>query len=84
MLLRMAAKCSRNLSTRSSPGRWPDRFEHAGDSPHDQGVRSHPSRGIRLLQAGAGRDVRTVDRADVVQPEETTLEDVTAVLVRAG
>ena len=45
---------------------------------HADRVEGHPAGGVGLLQGAAGRQVRTVDRADVVQAEESALEHVAA------
>src|SRR5208337_721655 len=50
--------------------------EDGRDGPHRQRVGAHPARRVGLLQGVARRQVRAVDRADVVQAEETALEDV--------
>jgi len=47
------------------------------DREHVQAVHAHPGGAVRLLDAVAGRQrCRTVEDADVVEPEEATLEDV--------
>src|ERR1022692_2800971 len=74
----MAAKCSRNLTTRSRPGRWPDRCRTTAmdaiaiEKKPIQPVASDCSR-----TPPTGRCDR-VDRADVVQAEEAALEEVVA------
>ena len=48
---------------------------------HADRVEGHPAGGVGLLQGAAGRQVRAVDRADVVQAEESALEHVAAARV---
>ena len=50
-------------------------------SGHGQGVRSHPSCGVGLLQGAADGKMRAVDRPYIVQPQEAPLEEVVALLV---
>ncbi len=57
------------------------RREHEGDPEHRQRVERHPRRAVRLVEPPARRQVRAVDRADVVEPEEPALEDVVALRV---
>ena len=45
---------------------------------HGDRVEAHPAGGVGLLQDAADRQVRAVDRADVVQAEEAALEQVVA------
>ena len=80
----MAAKCSRNLSTRSCAGRWPAPVQDRPPwSAIAKAYEAHPAGGVGLLQRAADREVRAVDRADVVQPQEAALEKVVAVGVLA-
>ena len=48
------------------------------DADHGHRVEGHPAGGVGLLQGAADRQVRAVDRADVVQAEEAALEQVVA------
>ena len=50
---------------------------------HGDRVERHPAGGVGLLQRAADRQVRAVDRADVVQAEEAALEQVVALGVFA-
>ena len=59
----------------------PWRFRIDGDRRHAERVRRHPAGRVRLLEHVARGQVRAVDRADVVEPEEAALEDVRAVRV---
>ena len=52
--------------------------QHGGDARHGHRVERHPSGRVGLLEHRARRQVRPVDRADVVQPEEAALEQVVA------
>jgi hypothetical protein len=50
-----------------------------GHGKHRQAVERHPGRCVRLLQAATARQrPRTVDRSDVVQPQEAAGENVPA------
>ena len=49
-----------------------------GDGGHGDRVEGHPAGGVGLLQDSADRQVRAIDRADVVQPHEAALEQVVA------
>src|ERR1022692_2533668 len=74
----MAAKCSRNLTTRSRPGRWPDRCRTTAMDAI--AIEKKP---IQLVASDCSRTPPTgrcdrVDRADVVQAEEAALEEVVA------
>ena len=53
------------------------------DAEHRQAVGEHPRGRVGLLQLGAGRDVRAIERTDVVQSQEPAREDVVAFLVLA-
>ena len=57
--------------------------EDPRDRRHRQRVEAHPARPVRLLEHPARREVRAVDRPDVVEAEEPALEDVRAVGVLA-
>ena len=59
-------------------------LQDGGDARHRDRVEGHPAGGVGLLQHAADRQVRAVDRADVVQPEEAALEQVVAARVLAG
>jgi len=50
-----------------------------GHGAHGDRVEAHPPGGVGLLQDAADRQVRAVDRADVVQAEEA-VPDLEAVL----
>ena len=52
--------------------------EDERDPAHRQRVERHPPGGVGLLEDRARRQVRAVDRADVVQAEEAALEQVVA------
>ena len=52
--------------------------QDSGDAAHCEGVGSHPTGGVRLLQSPADGQVGPVDGADIVQPEEAALEQVAA------
>ena len=56
-------------------------LQDAGDAGHGDRVEGHPAGGVGLLQGAADRQVRAVDRADVVQPHEAALEQVPAARV---
>ena len=45
---------------------------------HGEGVEGHPAGAVGLLEAAARRQVRAVDRADVVEAEEAAGEEVVA------
>ena len=62
---------------RAAPGTQ----QQGGDPGHGQGIGGHPPGGVRLLKRAADRQVRAVDRADVVEPQEAALEQVVARLV---
>ena len=49
------------------------------DDQHSQGVERHPGSAVRLLQRYTLGQVRTVDRADIVQAQEASAEQVVAV-----
>ena len=53
------------------------------DHEHRERVVGHPRRAVGLLERDALREVRAVDRADVVEAEEAAAEDVVAVGVLA-
>ena len=74
----MREKCSRNLTMRSVAGLGRP-VEQRRDRRHREGVRRHPPRRVGLLEHVAVREVRPVDRADVVEAEEAALEHVRAV-----
>src|SRR5581483_6258160 len=53
--------------------------ELQGDHQHVQAIHSHPTRTVGLLQVASGRQRGgAVEHADVVQAQESTLEDVQA------
>ena len=57
--------------------------EDRRDRRHGQRVEAHPAGAVGLLEHLALRQMRAVDRPDVVEPEEAALEDVRAVAVLA-
>ena len=57
--------------------------EHRRDGGHRERVRRHPPGRVRLLEHVPLGEMRAVDRPDVVEAEEATLEDVRAVRVEA-
>src|SRR5439155_11896301 len=50
--------------------------QDGSNGAHGEGVSSHPPRGIGLLQDAADRQVRAVERPDVVQSKKAALEEV--------
>ena len=54
------------------------------DPEHRQAVQEHPGRRVGLLELGADRQVRAVERADVVEPQEAAREEVVALLRPRG
>ena len=57
--------------------------EDRRDAAHGQRVERHPAGGVGLLEPAADRQVRAVDRPDVVEAEEAALEQVRTVGVLA-
>ncbi len=55
--------------------------EDRRDREHAQRVRAHPARAVGLLEPVSGGEVRAVERPDVVETEETALEQVAAVRI---
>src|SRR5439155_4267921 len=56
-----------------------DTPELHGDLEKVQAVQAHPARAVRLLDEAAGRQLRAaIEDADVVEAEESALEDVVA------
>ncbi len=53
------------------------------DAQHAQAVERHPCGAVGLFQPAAGWQLRAVDRAHVVQAQESALEDVVALGVHA-
>ena len=78
----MSAKCSRNLIARSCVGSAAA-VQDRRDRRHAERVQRHPAGAVGLLERAARGQVRAVDRADVVEPEEAALEQVRAVGVLA-
>ena len=63
---------------------WPSARQLQGNGQHVKAVRSHPGCAVGLLDVPAGGQRRAaVEDADVVQAQETTLEDIMAVMVFA-
>ena len=57
--------------------------EDRGDRGHAQRVEAHPAGAVGLLEQPAVRQVRAVERPDVVEAEEAAFEDVRAVAILA-
>src|SRR5437868_12857385 len=58
--------------------------ENDGDLQHVQAVQGHPRGTVGLLQSTGHRERRrSVDRADVVETEESALEDIVSLVVLA-